>query len=75
MYLKLCYPAIIPANEKYLVANGRCIHMYSQSGQYQRVCYTAPEGARLACISTMTDGRIIAGDNARSVITLHTPNS
>ena len=54
------------------MAYGRYIHKYSQSGQYQRVCYTAPEGASLRCITTMKDGRIIAGDDVRSVITLHT---
>ena len=75
---QFCYVATT-ADEKYLVANGRYMHMYSQSGQYQHVCYknNAP-GANLRCINTMKDGRIIAGDYGRqygqSVITLHTPD-
>ena len=72
----------IAADEKYLVATGRCIHVYSQSGQYQRVCCTAPEGVNVACIRTMKDGRIIAGfiagklagDHGQNGITLHTPD-
>ena len=74
-----CYVTIAP-DERYFVANDRRIHMYSQSGRYQRVCNTAREGANLTYISTMTDGRIIAGDyrykNRENGITLlsHTPD-
>ena len=69
-----CYVTIAPDEGYFIVANDRRIHMYSQSGKYQHVCYTAPEGAKLSCISTMKDGRIIAGNNADDVITLHTPD-
>ena len=68
----------IAADGKFFVAKGRSIHVYSESGQYQRVCYTTQtdDGYYLACITITKDGRIIAGDYARSIITLrlHTPD-
>ena len=69
----------IASDGKYMIAKGRSIHVYSAAGRYQRVCYTAPphpdtHAMRLRCITTTKDGRIVAGDYARSVVTVHTPD-
>ena len=62
----------IAADGKYFVAKGRSIHVYSAPGQYQQVCYTVPQATILDCITTMKDGRIIAGYCTQSIITVHT---
>ena len=60
---------------RFLVARFTCIEVYSPEGNYVKNIETAESGERDACgVKVTTDGRILAADSHRSLITEYDPN-
>ncbi len=66
------YEVAIHPDGRYFVARGSCIEVYSPEGNYLHNIETADGGTHgIGSITTTTNGRILAGDRKRSVITEH----
>lgn len=66
---------------RYLVAQGKCLHVFSNSYRHEAIKYTSSgadywseHSVKLCSISTTPEGKILVADKGRRVITVHAPD-